>query len=433
MTQNHFFKTEPRLKYYLMAIFMAFFMGYLLLSLQLAPTVAFQHYDVLFELDTPRVVTDMAQFRGDHHRTVVHPIYVLLVNPLGAVLTGVFGSSNVAAAIVNSMLGALGVTLGFFFFWLYSKDLVNALLLTLFFGLTTSQFLLSVLPETGSLAVVSLILNYLLLLHGIQTQKLYFRWWVLAGLLALGVTTTNFVQSLICFAVLYWTLAENRREIFHLTKSKVVHFGVTVVGATVFLSIIQRIIYPGSSLFFNPRAYGEDSSYIDFFRIFEDPWIIISQIVKSFFVVDFIPPLPDAFYIPEIDTAAMTFSLSWDFLPVGIAAIALWLCLWCLGIIKFFKEKSFLPVFIGLALCLLFNLFFHTFYGVGKDDIYGVEIEGRMEFFMFSGNFHFLILTFLSPLLAVHKKWVRPVLALLVLLTLANNAQIFKHIFKAFA
>lgn len=418
------------LRYYLVGLFFLFFSGYLVCSLGLSSTIAFKHYDILFELDTPRVVTDMAQFSGDHHRTVVHPIYVILVNPLGAILNLISGSPNTAAAIVNSILGALGVTMGCYFFWLYSKNLLNALLLSIFFGLTTSQFILSVMPETASLAIISLILNYTLLLHGIQTKKLHFRWWVVAGVLALGVTTTNFMQSLICFSVLCWILPEYKADLFRLRQSKVVHFGIIVVGITVVLSIVQRIIYPGSALFFNPNAYGEDSSYIDFLRIFSEPWTIIQQILKSFFVVDFIPPIPNSYFIPEVEAFAQTFSTSWKFLPVGIAAVVLWLGLWFAGVFKVVREKELRPLFIGLSLCLLFNLFFHTFYGVGKDDIYGVEVADRMEFFMFSGNFHFLILAFLSPLTRSKRAWFRWLLGLLILLTAVNNYQVFEQVYN---
>jgi len=425
------FNTDPKVKYYGLGLFAGLFVIYLLVGLQFSTTSAFQYFDVLFELDTPRVVEDMAVFDGDHHRTAVHPIYVILVNPLGTVLTYLFKSPYTSAVIINALLGALGVTLGFFLFWTYSLDKTNALLLSLFFALTASQFILSVVPETSSFAIVSLILTYLLFLHGLMTRQVLFRWWILAGLLTLGITITNFVQCVICFFILNWMLSEKKESLFHPIRSRVVHLGLNVAGVAVVLATIQKIIYPSASLFFNPFAFREDKGYINLQMIFEQPLTVITQELKSFFIVDFIPPVPDAFFIPSIDTSAVTFSLSWDYPWIGWAAIALWLFLLIFSVSRIFRDKALQPFFFGLALCLLFNLGLHSIYGIGEDDIYGTLIPGRLEFFMFSGNFHFLILAFLSPLLTMKEWWVRPALILLLGLTALNNIPVFRFIFEA--
>ena len=61
---------------------------YATLSNRLASTPGrpFELTNALFQLDTPRVIGDMTVPDSDHSRTKVHPLFVILVNPIGSLI-----------------------------------------------------------------------------------------------------------------------------------------------------------------------------------------------------------------------------------------------------------------------------------------------------------------------------------------------------------
>ena len=106
----------------------AFAALYAAFGLLLAGTPAFLEYDLLFEIDTPRSVEDFAVFRGSHDRTSVHPIFVLLVNPVGSLLSLLVGSPETAAVLLNALLGGAAVGLAFLLFLRLAADRLGGLL-----------------------------------------------------------------------------------------------------------------------------------------------------------------------------------------------------------------------------------------------------------------------------------------------------------------
>ena len=82
-------------------IFLVFFTLYFIVSLRLSKTSAFTEFDILFEMDTPRVIKDMTRPEATHNRTKVHPIYVLLMNPIGKPLSGLVSSELMRRVALN--------------------------------------------------------------------------------------------------------------------------------------------------------------------------------------------------------------------------------------------------------------------------------------------------------------------------------------------
>lgn len=389
-----------------------FFAYYFSLSITLEKTQIFNEFDLLFELDPPRAIADLADFHGDHYRTTVHPIYVLLTNPGGSLLSLIVGSKMKAALMLNAFWGALGVVLAFLFFHSFSKQLMPSLLLALLFGLSMAQVLLSAIPDTASLAVCSLIFTYILFLKGLQKKEIWYKWWIVAGILSFGVTITNFAQTAICFAILVYTLQEDKSKLWQLAW-KYLRYGLWVVGLSVVLAGLQKLIYPSAGLFFLPNALLDEKDFSTFL-IFDHPLLVIQQEIKHFFLVNIVAPYPDTYFMPNQDAPAITFSTSWNYTVVGWIALAVWLAVLVIGVLASWGVKNLQAFFLGLALCLLFNAALHSVYGGG-------EKEGVVEYFLYSGNFTFLVLAFLSPLGLSKNRWIPfLILAAVVLVGLSN-------------
>jgi hypothetical protein len=417
-------------------IFFLFFALYLLLSSAfLLKTSVFSNY-VLFNTDIPRVIGDMTIFGGDHYRTKVHPLYVLLVNPLGSSLVRVIGSELGTATLLNSFLGAAGVLLSFIFFSQYMEKVFDAWLLAFVFGMSASQLIFGILPETASLAVCSLIVTYTLFVVSLKKSRANFLPWVLAGVFTLGVTTTNFVQTLICFGICSFLASDGRRPPESPVRAgrgnfkpgtwlrwglRVAGFVTAVVLVTAGLALLQRAIYPSASLFFLPESYSEDLHYVDL-TAFRKPLEVLGQLLKHFLVINFIAPSPHLVSGPPGSLPAVDFRVS-TFHPYGIVALALWIAWWARRGLNFRpagKAPGFSSALIlGFLLCLGFNLALHSIYGL--DDM-----------FLYTGNFTFPVLGILAAPKDMAGRGTRLLIAVFAGGLAINNLFVIAEILRVF-
>ena len=413
-------KLEKKEIFIALVIFIAFFTFYFMISAQLEGAGAFLEFDTLFEIDPPRAIEDMTQFDGNHARTIVHPLYVLMVNPLGILIKFITHSGMLSARIMNSAFGALGVMLGFLLFLRFELNIIDSLLLTSLFGVSTSQFFLSSIPDTASLAVCSLILTYFLFFHSYKVQKIHFLGWCLAGLFSLAVTTTNFAQTVICFFMA--TLSIDQHEIKGAI-GKTAKMIVVVMLAAVVLSLIQKIIYPSSILFFDINAYGNEFTYASTI-VFQHPRLVITHLVKNFLMSNIIAPAPIFFDVHGRENPMLTFGRSYQYSTIGWIALFIWVSLLAFNWIKIVYQKENKPFYIGLVFCLAFNFLLHSFYGV---------TENHIELFLYTGNLTFLTIIPLAYSLSTGKSiFTRFLLIILIIFTFINNLQVINLIIKTY-
>lgn len=400
-------------------IFLFFFSTYFYSSGLMDAAGAFDEFDILFEMDTPRAIEDMTVFREDHSRTRVHPLYVLMVNPVGSSLTLLVGDEVLAARLINSALGALGVALAFAFFTSYGRKTFDAVILASLFGVTASQFFISSIPDTISLGVVSLILLYTLFFISLKEKRVEFPHWFLVGLFTLGVTTTNFVQAGIFFFIASFNALDEKKWVGAIFQS--VKFGIVVLAAAVALALIQKAIYPTTALFFLPQSFAGELGYASPL-IFEQPRVVLSYLVRTFLLINIAAPAPRFFEIPGLENPGVTFAASNDYSMVGWIALALWVGLMFFSVGKILIRKKHLLFYVGLGACLVFNFLLHSFYGVTPTHI---------ELFLYTGNLTFLVLTPLAE--AYLPKWenvFRLALLALVILLGINNFQAMQEIIQ---
>ncbi len=398
---------------------------------ELAGIPAFSENDVLFQLDTQRTVNDMTYYGGFHYRTKVHPIFVLMVNPVGEMLQRITGDPELAAVLLSSILGAAGIAL---FFLLVSTFLVTpstAFLLAVFFGVTSSQSLLSIIPGTSSLAVCSLLVTLIVFAYSLRSKTVPLIPWILAGVFSLGVTTTNIAQTGICF--LLACLAARGGNATRFPWKKVVIFTAAVLGGTAVLAMIQKAIYPTSVLFFLPEAYTEDVHYASLL-IFQIPVEILRQLFRNFLAVNIFALLPVVFAMEGRSMPAISFTAASQYTIFGIAGLILWFSLWLTGLAGFIRgmigkttrQVSERGVFLaGLSLCVLFNLVLHS--------LYGVEPNGTIEYFLYSGNFTLLVLGIFCVVSGLPARSMNAFLAALIICAAANNVEVIRQIIVLYA
>jgi hypothetical protein len=408
--------SAPMLALLFLAFFLLYaFWGYRILS----SSVHTEVNDILFQIDHVRGIQDSAVFTARHARTHVHPIYVLLVNPIGSSLSYLLYPGS-AAVLLNAFTAAAGVALAFVFFTIFSHNPFNASLLSLIFGFSMSQLVFGSVPDTTSRAVCSLILTYVLFLLSLRGAKVGLRYWIPAGILSLGITITNFAQTVICFTVAVWIRSGDARTYAAIVR-RVSVYVAAVIGATAVAALAQKMIYPGSRLFFKVAILRRELEQYADYLIFEDPGRVVGLLAKHFFLVNLAAPLPSIYLLPNKEVPSVTFAVSWSYLPIGWVAAVIGVAFIGYSISRVFSpscaNRSFL---IGILLCLLFNLFLHCFYGMAEREV--------IELFVYSGNFTFLVLMLAGSCSESSSHLVRYSLAVWALLLGINNSWVMRAV-----
>jgi phosphatidylglycerophosphatase C len=412
----------------LFAIFLLLYAG-LGKALEQTSTKPFLFYDVFFDLDVPRVIFDITHFSADHWRAETHPIYQLFVNPIGVTLRHlpIFNGREADVAIlVNSATGALNVALAFLLFRFMGGSPARALLLSLIFGFSMSHLFFSMVPETGSLGTTSLLITYALFWQHLYRKPVSFFWWVLAGIFSLGITSTDIIQTCICFSVCRLAGGQGSGwQRIRAAAKPIILYPIVVFLATALLAVIQKKIYPSTDLFFLPSSYAntDTTSYVKMF-ILTQPLETIIQLIKHFFVVNIVSCLPDHSQAEGLFPIT-TCTTTWKFPGVGYLTILIWLLLICAGIKKD-HFKKFGWYYTGLASCLAFNFLLHIFFS-------GFGEFKQPEYFLFTCYFTLLVLMlFLTRYLFDERKTSLIGLALLAAGLALNNGGVAGELIKRY-
>jgi len=406
-------------------ILIFFFYGfYLFNAFQLYKTGIFAKYDVLFGADVPRVIEDMTTFEADHWRTGLHPLFVLLVNPLGSICVKILSKPNTSVAIgINSFFGSLGIALAFIYFWIQSRGLIYSLLLSILFGFSMSQMFWSSVPETYTLGVITLLLNYILFAIDYNKEVIHKRLWILIGFFTIAIATTNFIQTIILFTLLLMKSSFKNEECSTIILT-ITRFASKIIMITIVLAVIQKQIYPSSWLFFDLETikFELKSNWFSCFWL-KDSFTTISQILKHFCMVNLFAQIPNTHNI-EGKGISITFSGPLNYSWIGWSGIILWGILLIngsiVGIKGIFSRSNYFYFYIAIGLCLLFEALLYSCYGWYED--------GHTELFLFTPYFTFLTFIVASWSFKNINCFPKILLIILCILAIVNNNLIFQHI-----
>ena len=210
-------------------------------------------YDAdVFDADPRRVVHDIGRVGGTHYRTKVHPLFVLLVNPPGALLKAVVGRPRAAALLLNAAANALAVLLLYELLLRLGVRRARSALWSVLFATSSCQMFFGIVPETYALSSASLLLVFLVFARAGS------RWPVRVGaaVLSFGVTATNLVAAL-ALALFSSGRVDGSRRL-----APAALFATLVVVSTAGLSSLQKALYPESEVFFVRSSVTEEASYL---------------------------------------------------------------------------------------------------------------------------------------------------------------------------
>jgi hypothetical protein len=390
------------------ALFLAFFSLYLAAGISLGRTGVFAHDDALFQSDTSRAARDMTEPGADHYRTKVHPLFVILFNPAGTLLSRIAGSPDLAAAILISCAGALCVVAAHAFFTAVGHGSVAALALSGLLGVSTSHLVFASIPDTFIFTALSFAVCAWLALRRPGSLPAS----VPAGVFSLGMATTNIAPASLLF------FGGARREPgFWRAVGRSTALVLLVLTIAAGLSWLQRQVYPSSNLFFARESFQEDVEFVFHPRNAKRAKIrgmVLARHVAVFGIVAPEPQVrtPKGAPVPWVTFHKATLS---DTHGAGRGAAVLLLALDLLALYGILRRRLFRePVLQSLVLGIAFLSTLHYFYG---DDL-----------FLYSGSWVFLVVAAMAWGLwgaaGIGPRWARAVdllVVLLAILTAVNN------------
>lgn len=234
--------------------FFALYLGWGL-AFHLRSPRLFYYLDQLADADIPSRIMDLTRPQGPHLRAQFHPLFVLLLNPLGFGLRaglralGVEASGRVAAIVLCAAAGGVGVAV----FSLLLRGLGIAsfrrILWSLVFGLSASELFFGSLPESWIFSGLSLLVLFAL---GVRPRPPR-DGLVVAGTAAFGMAVTNLAAAGLVRT--RWLVSEGRggRLVGDLAR-----YLALVLLATALLSALQSAVYPGASPFYRPDPLAQE-------------------------------------------------------------------------------------------------------------------------------------------------------------------------------
>lgn len=248
-------------------IFLSAFALYFILGLIFSYYLnTYNYWNVAFDMDNPRVFGDLTSRGYNHYRTSVHPLFVILFQPIVFFINLIIKNKIIVVLILQSLVAAMSLVL---FFNILKKigikDKLNTVL-TLLFGLSLGQIVFASNVETYIFAQLFLILLWLFTAYKIDKKLKYWDYiiLILLGIGSLAVTITNFVQFIIAIFFLIFLNPKEEHKFFN---------SIFVIGISVTLAIVladlQGIVWPSAPNFFTKGLtdilYGtsEEKKYID--------------------------------------------------------------------------------------------------------------------------------------------------------------------------
>lgn len=316
-------------------------------------------YDLLFDLDTARVISDMSNIFGNHYRLTVHPLFVLLYQPVYYVVHGLVLNKMLALIIISSFVTSISIMFLYCLFSLYNDNKKIKILLVLCYGFSFSNYIFTSGIELYNVAVVFLIgLLYFFanLLKKSKINTYDYLILIILGLLTMAITVSNYVIFLICNLILLLSKKVKFKNIFIINLIIVISF--------LFLNYFQNYIWHNTPTFLNATfsEKNDEGNYIDF--------SVNTRKIKNVIKNDYYNSLisSDVYLNENMPNKMILFK---DTSKVSIVFVTLFLIQIVILLIRNFKKNIYLNT--ALMLALVFNTCFHIFYGNGSTFLYSLH------------------------------------------------------------
>lgn len=323
----------------------------------------YKYWNVLFDMDTPRVFGDLTSFNYNHYRAAVHPLFILFFQPLCKIINLVLNDYIISGLLIQSIMASISVICVYKILKKFKLNRKLCFLLTCFFGLSFGQMIFSSSIETYIFAQALLLLMWLFFSHKNDRELSLFDYVIIVilGIFSISITVTNFFQFLI---VLFFLVFTNKKIKNRFFITFIILF--LTVSISVFLANVQNILWPSAPNFFTKTI----TDLIN--KNSEETLYISKQLGSNNFINIFNATFAYSFNFSRIyylKTGAFMFfenSKVINYFSLVLAVLFIFIN------IKFMVKNKVNDnkIYYSLLLSLAFNWGLHLFYGNGSTFLY---------------------------------------------------------------
>lgn len=341
-------------------LFFIFFIIYMIIGVQLTYNYDFSNNNnLMFSADTSRVINDMTSIFGNHYRLSVHPLFVMITQPLYFIISGITQDKNLALVFISAFVSAMSVAIFYKIVALISNNKKASTLVSLCYGLAFSSLVFTASIEVYNIATLMMLLLWYFIVKKLngEWKKSDFIILVTFGITNLAITITNFIIFLIGCLVLL--LAKK------LKLKKIVLANLIVMAMFIGLSCFQHIVWQNTPVALKVRNLQSETEFSDF--------DISPQKIKNV--------TRDCIY-NSILSSDLKMSVLFEgfggkkiqFQEMGLTNKVVITIFLSIGVILFVKNfRKNLMFNVGLILTLIYNLLLHTLYGNTAPFLYSMH------------------------------------------------------------
>ena len=309
--------------------------------------------DTWFHNDTTRSFDDMAVYEVDHYRTNLHPLFVILTMPFVYAIRGLFRVDAVTAVrIVLAVNTSIWFCVLFITLRLINCRRLDATLFTILAAVSAASVFWFTMPETYPFGSTTMLLG-LGLVALAEYQKLSPVWYVLVGVLTLGITITNWMVAIFASFVKYrWKQA-----------ASITIASLLIVSALV---LVQKAIFPAFNAGFLrlwENATSEAGSTGILKAEFGGPMTALKCFIFDTIVIPAIALVKSPHGFAAWPSMTVQWSTPGSASIWGAIAVVLWIALFSLGIWGLFSLRQHRAFRLVLGLSLLGQIALEAIYG----------------------------------------------------------------------
>lgn len=323
----------------------------------------YENYNLMFDFDTGRIFLDATVVNAEHYRLDVHPLFVIIIQPLVLLIKGLVLNPSIAIIFLSSLASSLTVVFLYKIFKLSKLNEKMSIVLSLFYLFSFANIIFTSAIETYNFAAFFLVLLwYFFLKKGPEKEfddKSYIILGIL-GVLSFSMTITNYIIFLIVCFVLW---------VFKKVKFyKLILVGILTVITLVTFNVGQRMIWNNTEVLWNMNTSKEVGDYskktIDmnnFKRVVEGDYI--HSIISSDVYVK-------VGYASEYNK--QNFMINFSESSIFLKILMFLFYGWIIWIVARNYEKNKMAN-TAVVLSLVFNSIFHLIYGNNAPFLYSLH------------------------------------------------------------
>ncbi len=392
---------SPRAHHWItgVALFAAALAVYFALALRLDAGAYFAVDNFAFDFDPARYI-DML-FTGATASGGIRHLLLPLLRPVTRAMLHLGLPPNVAISLFFAVIGAATVPVVYALAACLSVPLLESVLFTVFFALSSTPLFVALVPESYGLSALGLALLYVVVLKRQAAPERWLRGRFVLALYLFGVTTTNIVQAGIAEMVIWLRRLPPLQALSRLSS-----YGV-LLGVLLMLAIVASVNWP---FFLHDPVQGLKAAYWAGAEHGEEK-ASFGTVLETFLAYSFVAPEFTSVPLPNGEATMLDFR-DFRMTPTGLAALVLWLALLATGIVAALRDRENRTLFLSLAIAVIVNLLLHT------------KVQYRASVYIYAAHLHlpiFAIALFAGRYGGIRRWVVVAGLAALVVLAGYNN------------